>query len=500
MEIASIKGDTVLLLYHPAEAAANVGQQFSILEIPDRTEGLVVQVLSNDSLEYIGIQQEMIQRILEQHATIQRPVDRETGMGEIKSLKLATAKIRKRIHLGSWITWDGWIPTRHVDIQAIDADLLLRNIIPTNRFPLRSFANFNGTSIQLDGPRFNMVNVVTGVKGSGKSHLAKHLVLALSEKSVPCVIFDINGEYLGLPNAQLLKWGHNFLPKLEDVGHEMLLTLIRALFPFQSGSPSESTFETQLPNLFNRRRDYCINHNQPFTIDIPFLRSQTWNSNDYVDSAIKNRLDMINNMRLFSSSNTVNSAGPSLTERYEKACVGQPIVFDMRDLTTNLQHALVKSVNQSLENICKIETTQNTNRYPFVFFEEAHFYISEDAIVNIITRGRHIGLGSVFVTNTPQKLPDTVFRQLDNLFLLSLTHKDDIRNVSKNSFTDEATIESFATRMPEHHALIIGSVTDRYPLVVKVEPLPDEVPATGRTRSTWDRFELQLHEDEDIPF
>lgn len=123
-----------------------------------------------------------------------------------------------------------------------------------------------------------------------------------------------------------------------------------------------------------------------------------------------------------------------------------------------------------------------------MFYEEAHFYIKEDAILNIITRGRHIGLASVFVTNTPQSLPDTVFRQLDNLFLLGLTHRDDIKNVSKNSFTDEETIQSFATRMPERHALITGKVTDRYSLVVEVDPLPENVPASGETKSTWDRF------------
>ena len=72
MEIASIKGDTVLLMYHPAEAAADVGQQFTILEVPERTEGLVAQVTSNDSLEYPGLQQEMIQRVLEERADDRR--------------------------------------------------------------------------------------------------------------------------------------------------------------------------------------------------------------------------------------------------------------------------------------------------------------------------------------------------------------------------------------------------------------------------------------------
>ncbi|NMB67645.1 MAG: ATP-binding protein [Chloroflexi bacterium] len=311
--------------------------------------------------------------------------------------------------------------------------------------------------------------------------------------------FRISKVKLGLPNAQVLKWGQNFLPKLADVGYEMLETLVRTLFPLTPGSPSESLFETRLPNLFNQRRDYCRSHNQPFTIDLAYLRQLTWGGNDYVEQAIKNRLDMINNMGLFSAGSS-NDQNLSISELYENACLGQPMVFDMRDLSSNLQNALVRSVNQTLESLCNTETLSGAGRYPFVFYEEAHFYISEAAIVNIITRGRHIGLGSVFVTNTPQKLPDTVFRQLDNLFLLSLTHKDDIRNVSKNSFTDEATIESFATRMPEHHALIMGNVTDRYPLVVKVEPLPENVPTTGRTKSTWDRFESPQNVEEDIPF
>jgi hypothetical protein len=488
MEIASIKGDTVLLLYHPAEAAADVGQQFSILEVPDCTEGLVVQVISNDSLEYAGIQQEMIQRILEQQATIERPMDRETGMGEIKSLKLATAKIRKRIRGGTWNAWDGWIPTRHVDIQLIEANTLLDNVMPTALFPLQSFASFDGTSIEINGPRLNMVNVVTGVKGSGKSHLAKHLVLALSARGIPCVVFDINGEYVGLPTAQVLHWGQNFLPRLADVGYEMLETLVKTLYPLLPGSASESVFESRLPHFFNTRRQYCQQHNQPFNIDIGYLRQQTWSPQDLVQNAIENRLDLINGMRLFWSHATGSTSQPTLAILYGNACQGRPVVFDMRDLSSNLQRALVRSVNQSLESVCDNETTAGPGRYPFVFFEEAHFYISEEAIVNIITRGRHIGLASVFVTNTPQKLPDTVFRQLDNLFLLNLTHKDDIRNVSKNSFTDEATIESFATRMREHHALIIGNVTDRYPLVVNIDPLPSNVPTTGRTRSTWDRF------------
>jgi hypothetical protein len=232
----------------------------------------------------------------------------------------------------------------------------------------------------------------------------------------------------------------------------------------------------------------------------PHLRSRRWSSQDLVQDAIRDRLLTVQRRDLFwesdpPESDPSDSDAPdsetvvsSIEDTFESACKGSPIVFDMRELEPALQRALVRSVLSSIEDLCEAETTNGTGRYPFVFFEEAHFYIDESAILNVITRGRHIGMASMFVTNTPQKLPDTVFRQLDNLFLLALTHKDDIRNVSRNSFTDEATTESFATRMPARHAMVVGNVTDRYPLVLSVDPLPSGVPTTGRTRSTWDRL------------
>jgi hypothetical protein len=489
MEIASIKGDTVLFLYHPGEAAADVGQQFTVLELPEKTEGLVVQIISNDSLEYPGLQQEMIQRVLERRISdVEVPIDRELGMGEIKSLKLAMGRIRKRVRGGEWVSWDGWIPTRNVEINRIEAPDLLLHIVPEAEYPLPAFSEFNGSPIQFDGPRLNMVSVITGVKGSGKSHLAKHLLLSLAERSVPTLVFDINGEYVMLPQAQVLRWGDNFVPQLAEVGYDMLRLIVRALYPLQPGSPSESVFENRLPNIFNSRRTYCQNNNEPFTIDIPFLRGQTWGGGDLVAGAIDNRLAIVDRMALFWSTTTPGDPVTSISQIYENACDGRPAVFDMRELGTSLQEALVRSVLSAVEDICERETSNGTARYPFILFEEAHFYVSEDTILNIITRGRHIGIASIFITNTPHRLPDTVFRQLDNLFLLALAHRDDIRNVSRNSFTDEDTIESFATRMPEKHALIIGNVTDRYPLVLSVRPLPEDIPPTGRTRSTWDRF------------
>ncbi len=102
MEVAWNKGDTVLLLYHPADSAADVGQQFALLE--PSGDGLVAQVISNDTLEYSGLEQELVQRVLEERAARREvPLDRERGMAE-----LGTSRSPPRRSASGCGTAGGW--------------------------------------------------------------------------------------------------------------------------------------------------------------------------------------------------------------------------------------------------------------------------------------------------------------------------------------------------------------------------------------------------------
>jgi uncharacterized protein len=113
-------------------------------------------------------------------------------------------------------------------------------------------------------------------------------------------------------------------------------------------------------------------------------------------------------------------------------------------------------------------------------------YAAPTEILNLITRGRHLGLTVFFMTNSPSKLDEVVFRQIDNLFVTGLSHSADLRLISKSALSDEDTLESLAVGLGATQALFIGRVTDKYPLVVDVDSLPDGFPATGATRSFWD--------------
>jgi hypothetical protein len=79
------------------------------------------------------------------------------------------------------------------------------------------------------------------------------------------------------------------------------------------------------------------------------------------------------------------------------------------------------------------------------------------------------------------QLNETVLRQVDNLFLLYLPHKDDVRHVAKSATTDEETVTSFAQRIEKHHAMAIGQATGNYPIVFKVAT-PDGVKMAGETK------------------
>src|SRR5256712_7071497 len=46
------------------------------------------------------------------------------------------------------------------------------------------------------------LNIITGRKGSGKSHLAKLLLLSMAGWGAPCIVLDVNGEYINLHKSK----------------------------------------------------------------------------------------------------------------------------------------------------------------------------------------------------------------------------------------------------------------------------------------------------------
>jgi hypothetical protein len=116
----------------------------------------------------------------------------------------------------------------------------------------------------------------------------------------------------------------------------------------------------------------------------------------------------------------------------------------------------------------------------FLFAEEAHLYLRETYWDDIVTRMRHFGVFTTFVTNQPDTIRESIYRQADNIFLFNFTNEHDLETVSRAARVDAETVRSIARDLPPQHCLALGRAVKDFPIVVKVRAL--NVKTMGQTR------------------
>ena len=176
IQINQVKGDIVELVFHPREDNLRVGETLRIQE-RESGEGLVVQVVAFRMVTYPSLIQEQLQLAIGQSPALSPEIltylseARETlndlEAGEARNLKIAISKVRKMAG-PSWDQWDGWIPTRDVEITRVTDDELFANCIDDLGNPLHLGQTLRGQPFSIEGHYLEKVNVVTGVKGSGE--------------------------------------------------------------------------------------------------------------------------------------------------------------------------------------------------------------------------------------------------------------------------------------------------------------------------------------------
>ncbi len=398
--------------------------------------------------------------------------------------------------LSQWEQWDGWIPIRDVTVERTTDEDVFANATRDLGHRLRLGLTLAGRDFYVEGQDLEKVNVVTGVKGSGKSHLSKVLLLQLIEQGAPCVVFDINKEYIHLPKVEVdphtgqtmrrgivhLEAGGNFRLGVRQFGLPPLMTLLHRF-----GLPEVSGlyFENRVTRLWAEAEAMERNNGQVPYVGLEQL-IQMAEQNEFgsgsnalvVNQAIRSRLESLKNTRIFAR--TAREAA-SLGEAYRKIRSGGALIIDISALSNLAREGFVQAIIELIKDLCLWEIDHDTYRFPFVFFEEAHLYVSRQSIDYIVTRARHLGITSFFVTNMIHGLDETILRQADNLFLLRIPFEDDVRHVSRGAATDYETMAAFVRRLRQHHALVIGTVTAQYPLMFKVDPL-EGVNTAGETR------------------
>jgi hypothetical protein len=160
---------------------------------------------------------------------------------------------------------------------------------------------------------------------------------------------------------------------------------------------------------------------------------------------------------------------------------GLAMIVNLGAFAPTIRHMVVELILNKL-----VELLGNNVIPPiFLFAEEAHLYIKETYWDDIITRMRHFGIYSTFITNHPEALGEGILRQVDNIFLFNFVNESDLERISKISLVDKDTIRSIVRTLPQRYSLLIGKMVQELPIVVKVPYL--DIKTYGETKKFFRR-------------
>jgi hypothetical protein len=384
--------------------------------------------------------------------------------------------------------------------------------------------SYKTQEIKIFGQGFDKVNLITGMKGGGKSHIAKGIISENFKAGMSAVVFDINGEYSKLPNALVLTPGTNLKFRLDYTSNETFFRIIERLSPSFAQTATASAAFAKLPEIIRKRKEALDQNNHNHIPDMKFLigaANQIVSGGGSVEQNMQyayiRAMEVIDSSKLImtetearaedefvvAAKNDKNEKKPPATVTLRTAFANmfnqqpQILTFQIGGLPKLIQKTVVALVLDHLKEACE-KQAQNFHKgnqafpiYPTVFFEEAHMYMDERDIDELIPLIRHIGINVFFVTNTPGALPDSIFRLLDNLIMTRMVNRRDIDRVADCGLVDKETIVGFAKNLKDHHALFLSAkdgATQGFPLVMNVRDFG--LPKSGQTRSQWEAMKL----------
>lgn len=475
MHIYRIDGNTVQVVCCPPEDVRK-GDYLLIRDVAaDR--GLIVQVINTEYANIPGILEDILResswdRLEGRDLDILRM---RTYIDMIKDAKIFSCKVRRALD-GERLDDDAtWTPNRSTSrLMRLSDEELMKLISREGPPSIEVGTTKNGARVTVDASRIDgKLSVITGKKGTGKSHLAKLLVLGLASLGGVCVVLDVNGEYVNLGHTDeggetpingrilALSPGENFRVTLEYAGLGAVLSIMSSVLDL----PASSAWE------FRRIWGHL---SASKNLSLARLEEAIYRvNNDFIRDALLRRFETMASTRFFTDDEAEST---TLEERLRKIEGGGALVINLSNMPSSFRRIAVEFVLRKLSGLLE----RWFLRAVFLFAEEAHLYLRETYWDDIVTRMRHMGVFTTFITNQPESLEGGIYRQADNIFLFNFTNESDLSVVSRAAKVDMETVNSIARELPPRSCLALGEVVDDFPLVVEVKPL--KVRTMGETR------------------
>lgn len=477
MRIVSKEGNELVLLAI-TDSTVEKGDYLVIDDIKSK-RSLVVQMYDEEYLSISSLIQDIVKDEVVKASSregLHDPLNISNLSMMVRDARLLKCKIRASIDNRKLSSNVSWLPSRvdsnisKLKISELDTLLGREGAFPIDIGETSDNDRFRIYAEDLDGK----LNVITGKKESGKSHLAKTLVKKLVEHGAFVIVFDLNNEYSGLAwnrdgtpstineRVVMLEPGNGLRFALDYAGKSAVASMLKHALDMPAASMRE----------FFRIWDW-LNAKNSLGVERLSHAITTWDINELVRDALVSRLYSIQASRLF-------------TDDYKQSCRFEEIIKQNKDgvaliIGMGKTSSVVRRMTVELVLSKLIELLERGDIPPiFIFAEEAHLYVRETYWEDIITRMRHFGVYTTFITNQPDAISDSIYRQVDNIFLFNFTNDFDLERISRVSVADTDTVKSIVRTLPQRHCLVIGKAVHDLPVVVKIAEA--EVLMLGETK------------------
>ncbi|MDG6909870.1 MAG: ATP-binding protein [Nitrososphaerota archaeon] len=475
MKILKKEADDILVIASPRERV-RVGD-YLVASEPQRS--LVLQVYDERYLDVEGVEEEIArEEVLSASApgVTSDPAELTTISTLIRDMRILLCKARGTISGGKLTPRANWMPSRTSstvtrlmieDLAGAVSPLGVRNI---RLGTVDSESSFGIPAEALDG----RITVITGRKESGKSHLAKILLRGLLANGAYAVVFDLNDEYGTVgqrgdgtdagdaKKVKVMRPGRDLKFSLASVG----LRPISNLLSHSLDMPGTSLREfVKIWEQLDSRDELSLASLE--------AAIQQWRCNEFVRDALFARYHTIASCGLFTDAAHQQF---DLQDFFSLNRSGGALVVSLSGVSPLNRKMVVELMLSKM-----VELLERRKIPPvFLFAEEAHLYLRDTYWEDLITRMRHFGVFTVFVTNQPDAIDQKIYRQVDNIFLYNFSNDSDLALISQASMADGDTVKAIVRTLPPRMCLLLGYAVRNLPVVVSVDPI--DSPATGLTR------------------
>ncbi|MDH5482081.1 MAG: ATP-binding protein [Candidatus Bathyarchaeota archaeon] len=479
MKLYKKEGNVVQVLSFPNETVEK--GDYLLVDDSDARKALIVQVIDVQFASIPGVLEELLRSLPDGGELIRGedfdPLEIAPHITYIQDASLLICKIRATMESENLSPSSSWLPSRSQSaIRKLAIPTLLKLAKVNGKLPIVLGGTKDSSLLTIDALSLDgRLNIITGKKETGKSHLSKLLMLNLIGYKATVFVFDLNGEYLSLgmtsdgkrnasyDKIHVLTPSQNFKVSLKQLNlHVLLGILIHALH-----LPGTSAREFRRIWQSLKERDMLSMHELGEAI-------RNWHCNQHVRDALFSRYYALVNSGFFAD----EIGGTMLLEEclFKAREHGGAIIINLRNTSSIDRQIVVEFV---LGKLVELLTSWKL-RAVFLFAEEAHLYLRETYWDDIVTRMRHFGIFTTFITNQPDTIRENIYRQADNIFLFNFMNEHDLEVVSRAARVDAETVKSIARDLPPHHCLALGKIVKDFPMVVKVRAL--DVKTMGETR------------------